>query len=273
MTVYIESIFIDNACVTAFASIIAYRFSCYSVKKVRTFIASLLSGIIALIYPLMPKYLSVAVKFLLPIFLGLILFYKNSLIKSTVIFVLTTFLYGGIVFAIGYFRYADVVKAVSYAPKFIPSVAILIVVAFTPLILTAIKQRVRKVTSQQFVYPVKICINEKTVDLMGFLDSGNQLYDTISGLPVVIVPLYAVAPYLTDEQLLSVVGANKKIRRIRTHGVGGAKDIPLIKPQSFSVINADKTNILLEVMVGLSAKPLRVQGCDVILPPSILLRR
>ena len=97
-------------------------------------------------------------------------------------------------------------------------------------------------------YQVKILYNNKKYDLVGYLDTGNKLYDPIKKRPVILT---CVKINILDKDLIYV-----PFTSINTEGI-----IKCFKPDKLFVNNKLFNNYL----IGLSNKKIKIDGVDLIL--------
>ena len=115
----------------------------------------------------------------------------------------------------------------------------------------------------------------RSIEGQGFIDTGNRLYDNLTGLPVVVIGIKTLMPYLNDEEISllftgHVENVFKNARKMSCKSVGGDSSIWLIEPEQFEVYSKDGENILYEVIIGLSFSSLSgEENYNAILPPAI----
>ncbi|MFW5981445.1 MAG: sigma-E processing peptidase SpoIIGA, partial [bacterium] len=120
---------------------------------------------------------------------------KKEALKVIIYFYLITFITIGTSISIFY-----LIGSTPYRPRIH-----LLILAFSTVFILAncawsLFQRYKKV--DQYFLPIKIYFKQRTVELIGLVDTGNSLSDPISGRPVVIVnleKLYPLFPELVDK--------------------------------------------------------------------------
>lgn len=100
----------------------------------------------------------------------------------------------------------------------------------------------------QFLALIKLKVNGADINLRGFIDSGNRLFDPVSGLPVIIVSSKAIKAALSEEFI-------KKFTRAINFGTlsGNGGPIIIFKPDS-TTIKLNNRGINAKVMVGISRR-------------------
>lgn len=87
----------------------------------------------------------------------------------------------------------------------------------------------------------KLCISEKYIDIIGYVDTGNNLVDNITKLNVVIVNFSCIKNYLSEKMIADILlstnscGEFVDLRKIKYTTVGGTDYMTIFKPKSFSV--------------------------------------
>lgn len=151
-------------------------------RKGRLFLLSALAGeVVSLFYPLF--VISLPLKILLAVLTGVFMLcvsfeflsVKKFCILSTV-FLLATFVFGGACEALE--------SLIGSFPLFIIALVGLVVYFVCVLIYRLVFRQER---IKQFVYKVQIKDGGFEIEEEGYLDSGNVLYDKISGQPIILV--------------------------------------------------------------------------------------
>jgi len=144
-------------------------------------LSALLGEIVSLFYPLFQMHILIKILLMfltcllmLSLSFDFISFKKFSILF--LFFMLATFIFGGGCFALQ--------SLIGAFPLFIVSIVGVIIYIAARLIFKYIfKQNIR----QKFVYKVKIKDKNSEFEEEGYLDSGNVLYDKISGQPIMLI--------------------------------------------------------------------------------------
>lgn len=281
MTVYIETVIIDNFFVTVLTALLSYRFLSVSVSKLRIVAASVIGTAVAVLYPLMNVHalILIILKFALCAVLSFVLFYnKCNVFKGAYVFLLITFLFGGTLFAVGLLVYADAQKALTLPVSEIP-IGLFI---FAALVLFFVFRRVvmfakRIKDSRAFVADTEITVFSKTVKTKGFLDTGNRLYDAATGLPIVVLNAKAALGILDSEKLSLILGKHGEeiasgahYMEYSTVGGKGGK-ILVLQPDEIRLYFGQTEHRIKDVMIGISFSDFKdCTDYDVILHPAII---
>ena len=112
---------------------------------------------------------------------------------------------------------------------------------------------------------LEITYNDTTVSMTAFIDTGNSLTDGMSGRPVIVAELNAVAPLLTREELLFFKsgeyenvpkGLTKAFRLIPCKTVSGDSLLKGFLPVSVKIRNGENTYINNFCTVAITEKEL-----------------
>lgn len=281
MTVYIEYVIIDNLIITALICMLSYRILKVSVGKLRILSVSILGTAASVFYPFLKLHFLILllIKIALSLVLSFILFYKKyNFFKGLITFLLVTFMYGGIIFAIGYVMFGDIVKALTYPICEFPISLLILTALIIFLIFRKIILKFNKLKDiNGLLYEIEVTLFGKQNKMMGFLDTGNRLYDGKSGVPIVIVNIKKLLDIFTEDQMkLIMLGNGEKLGQnahyIRYNTLGKKENkILIIKPDKFVLYFKDNVNTLYDVMLGLSFNKFQdVTKYDAILHPAII---
>ena len=191
MSIYIESVILDNFFVTMLIAHLSYRALSLTRSYIRIIAASLLGTAVAVLYPLLKIHAAFlfVIKVGLFVLLTLILFYKKSrMISSATVFLAITFTFGGLLFALGLAFYGNIEKALRLPVTNIP-VGLILAGGWAAYMISnkAVRKLKRVRDTRRHVSRVEIDILGKTVSGSAFLDTGNRLYDDKSDLPVIVL--------------------------------------------------------------------------------------
>lgn len=250
-------------------SALSYRILKLKQDRCRIILVSATGCAAAFILPLLSLHtvFNAAFKLLLAIALSLILFMgKCNAVKGMFVFCTATFIFGGFVYALGFVNnYLVYGMLLSVTACF---VLYNIIKLFS---VSVARQR----DSGNLIYKYKISLMGSEISGNGFMDTGNKLYDSRSGLPIIVISIKSLMPYLTDEAVCKIItGHTEKVfagaRKIKCNGIGSSSDLWLISPEKFEVYLSEDKNILYDVMVGLSfASVSNNGGYDAILHPAL----
>ncbi len=260
MSVYIEPLIVQNLLLTYCVGATAYRFTKVKREWWRLLLAAMLGSAASLFYPLvsLPAVLSAVLKIALGFVLSAVLFAgKGGYIKGTAAFFIATFVFGGCVFFAGCLRYKSASDAFKkpLSVGFCTAVISAIILYNVFRALCTVYHRKTDLAATLCRYSLTFC--GKEIDGNGFIDTGNRLYDALSGLPVVVLGIKALLPFLTDEEFAILLsGRADKVfegaRRLSCKSVSGTADMWIVPSEKFEVYFGEDKNIVYDVMVGLS---------------------
>lgn len=260
MIVYIEYVLIDNFIIDYLMLKATFTLTGMPVKKRRLFLCAFLGAVVALIYPLMQSLGLLST--MLKVFTGLLIVlianqYSNlkSFYINSTIFFLHTFLTGGIILGVSSLLNINLSTEVSSAFMVVPVYLILRGLG------EVVKYFFERKNVQNFIYKTRLTIFNKSLEVRGFLDTGNALTD--NGKPVIVC----------DKRLfIKLVGQNiTKVRLNKLEVItanGKSQNYAFIVDEVALYID-QKVNIFNKVTVCLSSQSLG-DDFDIILHPKLL---
>lgn len=189
MDIYIEYIFLDNLAVNLFLLYLTV----YVLKKKAKFVllisSAALGAVFSVLYPLLGYYNYIVKVLLAAVMVLIIRKYKNfsDYIHTLIAFYIASFALAGAVLMLSAFTSVDMTK---YSGKIQLFPFCLFSSSFIILVLAkyCAKEIYRRKRIHTLIYPAKVQTGENTsVDIKAFYDSGNQLYDSDDGKPIVII--------------------------------------------------------------------------------------
>ena len=258
VAVYIEYVLLDNI-------VIDYLLLKYTFKLVggksgfrRLFFCAFLGAAFAAAMPLvpMPLWASVPVKALFSaalVWAAGSYATKKSYFLSFAVFNLYTFLLGGSV--TGIFNLFALPLDREY------SVGLIVLAAYVSIRLMhkGVAVLYRRKNVYAYVSDCEITLNGTTVRAKGFLDTGNNLYDSKTDSPVVICSR-SVAFRLSDNFRNKLGG-----RKMKIVTAAGESEITVFKIDRLKIYNGDKANIYDNVLLGVAGAAFRDGGYDLII--------
>ena len=259
-TVYIDIIFLENLFMNFIILFATQTILKSNIKIIRTFIASILGGIYAILMYMseIRIYSNICLKIILSLAMVEIAFNPKSIksfFKYLVIFYLTSFTFGGVAFALIYFVSPENVvfnngRLVGTYP--IKMILLGGILGFI-IIVSSFKNIKKKISKTDMLCNIKITI----------VDTGNFLKDPISKAPVIVVNSQSLTGILPGEILDNIKdiinGANvnigqyiKKIRIIPFSSLGKENGLLLGIKSDISVINyQDNVIIIKDAIIGI----------------------
>ena len=269
-TVYIDIIFLENLFMNFIILFATQTILKSNIKIIRTFIASILGGIYAILMYMseIRIYSNICLKIILSLAMVEIAFNPKSIksfFKYLVIFYLTSFTFGGVAFALIYFICPENVvfnngRLVGTYP--IKMILLGGILGFI-IIVSSFKNIKKKISKTDMLCNIKITIENKSKSLISIVDTGNFLKDPISKAPVIVVNSQSLTGILPGEILDNIKdiinGANvnigqyiKKIRIIPFSSLGKENGLLLGIKSDISVINyQDNVIIIKDAIIGI----------------------
>ncbi len=262
MTVYIELVLIDNFVIDYLLLKATFVLMGVKTTRKRLFLCAFLGSVIALAFPLIKiKTLSTAVKILTGFLLTILSADyrdKREYFISTAIFFLLTFLTGGAI--IGVYS----ILGLDYSAEFSIAVMILPVYVIIKVISEVIKFIYRRKNTLSWTYKIELGFGENSLLGVGFLDTGNALYD---GDNPVIITTKRFALKLIDQNFYKL-----KFKKIMVRTVLGESQKNAVIIERLVIYNEGKRNIFNNVTVCISDNEIG-DGYDVILHPAFMEER
>lgn len=259
MTIYLDLIFLLNFFLDFLLLLTVSILLKRNARFVRVFLGSLIGALS--IFTLFININSLElflIKFFISIFMVLISFgYKN--IKYTfdniIYLYLVSIILGGVLYMIN-----DSVAYKNIGLIFFHngiSINVLIIIILSPIILFLyLKQSTKLKEEYSKRYEVNITfLNKKKLNLTGFLDTGNNLYDPYKKRPIILI----------NKELLN--GYNPRCILVPIMTV---KDNSLLKCFKIKEIIINGRKIKDEVLVGISDNNFKIEGVDLLLHKQIV---
>jgi hypothetical protein len=202
-------------------------------------LTSFLATVGAFIYPFctINPVLAYSIKLIVWIVLCLVLFAKKQyFLRSALMFLLSTMLVGGVL--------TFVSTLISSQPDVIGGkvdfafpIGLIVVIGYvTTFIIKRVSTQIfRNKGSEDLVRNVRVGINGRTLQLKGFMDTGNRLIDSKSGLPVVVVKASAVVHAFSPATFARLIEKGRDNCITYTTVTGGVNKIMLVYPDSFAI--------------------------------------
>ncbi len=269
MQIYFEYALLENLLIDYFLIKSSLYITGNQIKKFKIFLSATLGALVAILLPLIS--VSAVVSFFIKILLAVVMIFLSceyktfrGYILALNLFVLLTFLMGGAIIAVMYALNQKVILTDGQVTNQGFPVSIMIGFAFimTSVTLKVSKSIYRKKQLFPFLRRCEIVAGEKSFSLLGFVDSGNRLYDSKRGCPIVVISRKNleknnILPYLST-----------KLGSIKYNTVSGGGEMPLYKIGGI-IFKTNGEIIYKSATLGVS--PSEYSGeYDIILHPSFL---
>ena len=257
MTVYIEYVLINNFIIDYLIFKSTFATTGFSVKQAWVFFLAFLSSVFSLVFPLIK--LGLALVFCIKILFSLLLILiaghyqnKKSFFANYIIFMFYTFLFGGGVMGVLY------LLGVPLASEGVVCFITIPIFIVYLLVKTALKFLRKRKTLLEFIYQIEITVGETSKKLVGFLDTGNGLYD--EDLPCIVCSKKTALEFFN--------GRLPKVKKIQVCTVNGNSQKFAIKIDRLVIYTGDKQSIHNNITMCVAEQGF--QGYDVILHPALL---
>lgn len=269
MPVYVEYVFIDNIIINYLLIKSAIRCAQVKTKFIYLFLSSLLGTIIAIVLPLLSLgngynlSVKILLAFLMPLIAGKHLTLKRYFL-SFLFFVLFTFLCGGFIIAV--FNLANIDYSVYYSINYDSPLPVGITILLVYIVTLALKKLTFLILKERNVSPfLRRCvltINKVKYQVHGFIDSGNCLYDSKSGLPVIVASVD-----LFDK--IQKNGIKKSVSTLEFLTVSGKSTMQLYVIDKLVIYNLNTVNIFNNVLLGVAGFGFNSKNYELLLHPSL----
>lgn len=267
MQVYIEYAFIDNFIIDFLLIKISTKCAKIKTSFFKILIASFIGTVIAIALPLF----NIDNFFILPIKITLgflIIYIGGSYVKlvdyfiSSFYFFIFTFLSGGAIIAL--FNLANIDYESYFIlnyNSFIPiGITFLMVYLVTKSLIWLVEKLVKGLETETFRRKCEVYINNKKILADGFIDTGNKLYDNLTGLPVI------VASKTFIKKLAEKGALPNTYRKLNIETVNGESTIKIFYIDKLLIYKGVNLNIYNNVLIGEGSSNLYVDGyCDLLL--------
>ncbi len=267
MQVYIEYAFLDNFIIDFILLKLSLKCAKVKTNLLRLIISATVGSVLTILLSLLNfnKIFTLLLKILLGL---LITFLGGSYVKikdylfGTLYFFLFTFLSGGVIIAL--FNLADI----DYENYFILNYNSIIPIGVTFLIVYIsskgftyiIEKLISNLEKEEFFRRCEITINGVKIKANGYIDSGNRLYDNLTGLPVIMASKLFIKKLYENKALPS------SYRNLKIETVSGETTIKIFNIEKLVIYKGLKMNIYNNVIIGESKFNILVGGeCDLLL--------
>ncbi len=267
MQVYIEYAFLDNFIMDFLLIRISLKCAKIKTSVLRLIVASIIGTVLTITLSLFTFKSGILI--VLKILLGLLIaFLGGSYIKvkdyflGAFYFFLFTFLSGGIIIAV--FNLAGI----DYESYFILNYDSVIPIGVTFLIVylsskgftLLIENIIKNKENENFFRKCEIVVKGKKLKAVGFIDTGNKLYDNFTGLPVIIASQSFIKRLALNNSLPSTY------KNLKIETVNGSSTIKIFYIDKLMIYKGTQMNIYNNVLLGEGYLNLDVgEKCDLLL--------
>ena len=255
ITVYIDIYLFLNLFINGF---LLFIISLLLNKKIRFtgfFLADTIASLFGLIIclPSMSIYFSLTVKLLSAILVSVSAFGNRGILyvlKNSFIYLSVSTMYSALtIWGSSVFKLKNLIYINNNEIYYNFPVSFLILLMMFIMIFYSVIKRIlvcRK--PAELIYDCFIELNGRNALIKGFLDTGNSLKDSITGLPVIIIGRNVAESILSDaEKFLELTSCVEKLKIIPYHTVDGKNSIlPAFKPDKVT-LNGNEIDVIVAV--------------------------
>lgn len=282
--IYIDILLLINIFINYFL-LLATSFILHTpAKKIRIILTAFVGSLFSLFILLPP--IPLAVMFFARILIALLLVIicfgyktKKALIKQTFVFFLVNFIFAGIMMAVWTFMPLNNMYYKNYNVYFqIPTYLIMICTLLAFFIIKITGFFLAKSKSNCEIYNVLIGMEGKNQIVTGFVDSGNSLVETFSGLPVIVVNLDAIKDlipsdlfdfFLSPQNNYNKIENHKwksKIRLIPFNVVDGEGIMAGFRPDKIQLTDSNNKKTDISAFVAVTASKIKGGDYEALIP-------
>lgn len=279
MVIYLDVLFLINLFINYMILLIVSVWSAIYTKKYRIFLSATLGAVysIFMFFEVLSFAYSLVFKIIIGILLCFIAFGKHNLLKSTVTFFIVSFCFAGAIVGIFYFTKNPNYLLSNGVPYIEISINLLIsvVILCYVLLCTVLKGLgANKIVSNK-TKEISIELLGQNIKICAFLDTGNMLFDDITGKPIIIVESAVLEQFLPkDLRFLSldnpidIININAiyknilKLRLIHYKSLGNSSGMMVVLTPTQIL---DTNGASIEALIGISSKSINITGCQAIM--------
>lgn len=278
MVYYVEYVFLENFMIDFILLFITGRL----IKRIIIFKRLIIASLIGSLYVILTFYIgkvfmtNFIVKFSISVLMIMIAFDSKGIltnIRVIICFYITSLIMVGIITALYYLTYDKLTVNAIIMSIFIGYAAL-------HFFFKEIKDRIAK---HNYKRTVNIKINNKTKIIRGYIDTGNELTDPVTGKPVMVVNIDCIKNILGDElcdRIMdfydnkcyeSLIDENNSInlRVIKYNTISNnGENMVCIVPDEIEIIN--NNSILVDAIIGIHPKRISMDDYDALLFKKIL---
>lgn len=281
MVYYVEYVFIENFIIDFILLFVTGKL----IKRIIIFKRLLIASLIGSLYVILTFYIGrefmtyFIVKFSISVLMIMVAFDSKGIltnIRVIICFYITSLIMVGIITALYYVTY-DKLTANAIVMSIFTGYAAL------HFFFKEIKDRI---TKHNYKRTVNICIGNKTKTFRGYIDTGNELTDPVTGKPVMVVNIDCIRDIIDDglyNRIMdfyenkcyeSLINENNliNIRIIKYNTISNSgESMVCIVPDEIEIINNNNNNsIFIDAIIGIHPKRISKDDYDALLFKKLL---
>lgn len=277
MIVYLDILFLTNFFINYMILIIVSIWASIYTKKYRIFLSALVGAIYSMFmfFEVLNFIYNMIFKILIGVLLCLIAYGKRNLLKVSITFFIVSFCFAGSLLGLLYISKNPNYLLSNGVPYLEISINLLIsmVILCYILLCNVLKGLATNKILSEKTKEISINVLDNTIKVCAFLDTGNLLFDDVTGKPIIIVENYIFESEL-DLQFLSldnpidIINFNKtfgnmlKLRIIYYKSLGSSDNMMVILTPNEILDDKGKK---IDYLIGISNKNIDIAGCQAIM--------
>ena len=253
MTVYVEYVFLDNFLIDLVLLILTAKIIKMQPKWYQYAIACAFGTLVSFVLPLfsLPVVFGIAIKLFTGILMCKICFWGQPFsVRFAGFVILLACLYslGGLTIAFMFLLTKNPLETFKMSYSGMLPIGLVVFGAFC--LIFAVMYLLKYIKERKIVAPflrtIKLGLFGKTIELLGYFDSGNRLEDDVSGLPIVVVSRQSLSKKLS-KNLLELTEKQKKTMSphyIEATAATGKNKMLVFRPEFVSVANQKKNALI-----------------------------
>ncbi len=279
MVYYVEYVFLENFIIDFMLLFITGKL----IKRILIFKRLLIASLIGSIYVILTFYIGrefmtfFIVKFSISVLMIMVAFDSKGIltnIRVIICFYITSLIMVGIISALYYFTYDKLT---------VNAIIMSIFTGYAALhfFFKEIKDRILK---HNYKRTINVSIGNKSKTFRGYIDTGNELTDPVTGKPVMVLNIDCLKDVISDELHDRIIDfyqnkcyenlINEKnfinVRIIKYNTISNSgESMVCIVPDEIEIINEDN-NIFIDALIGIHPKKISKDDYDALLFKKIL---
>ncbi|MGN1207993.1 MAG: sigma-E processing peptidase SpoIIGA [Christensenellales bacterium] len=285
MVIWIEQVLIDNFVINLLIFLSLKAILRAKIKNLNIVLSSLLGSLVAVILPVFRLYFvfNSLIKILLSLVMVLNL-KKWQKMKEFVLywltFLLLTCLFGGVCLFLLLFFDKNFSPS-NYSSYSLPLGAICVIALFMFLVVKNIfKNFYKRKTLNNFVFRVVLYNAGKSDEIVAFLDSGNNLTDSLTNKPITVVDFKCLKNVAENLSITDIIlNKQTKLNQVfknahvqKTQSIGRSEStILVVEVERMEIYSEKNVHIINEAVIGLTLKSfVSGMGYSALLNPNLM---
>ncbi|MBR1676928.1 MAG: sigma-E processing peptidase SpoIIGA [Clostridia bacterium] len=271
MEVYLEYVIIDNLAIDFFLILLTRKTLRLEINYYLAVISAMVGTVFAVLLPVFN--MNNGFSFVFKFFVGALIVISSGKFNTVreyilcfYLFLFYTFVFGGAIIAVFWSMGIDFNAFNLANDSGLPlGLSIGSATVLYLFLIKLIKRLSKKRDIGAFLRKCEIVIGGRKMPFMGFIDSGNSLFDKRSGMPVILCSPKAA-------KILGATGMlfRQKSEELYFSTVAGQNSMKIYKLDKLLIYNGQTVNTIYNVMIGISPNAFAGDDYDIILSPSLI---